>query len=141
MMITPLQLKTIFPRCHDPNAWCRIFTMELPAFEIDTPARVAAWVAQCGYESSSFNKLRETGSYTAKRLMEVWPKVFPTLEAATPYEYRPEELLNMIYANELGNGPANSRDGLIYRGGGLIQITGRANYRQVGVALGLPLES
>jgi putative chitinase len=137
MLITPLQLKQVFPGCHDPNAWCRIFEQELPPFEITTPARVAAWVAQCGYESSSFNKLRETGSYTAKRLMEVWPKRFPTLADAKPYEYNPEGLLNMIYANELGNGPANSRDGTIYRGGGLIQITGRGNYREVAKGLGL----
>lgn len=141
MMITPIQLKTVFPKCHDPNAWCRIFTMELGNFEINTPLRVAAWVAQCGYESSSFNQLRESGSYTAKRLMEVWPARFPTLEAARPYEYNPEGLLNMIYANVDGNGPPESRDGLKYRGGGLIQLTGRYNYRVVGQALKLPLES
>ena len=140
-MITPLQLKKVFPACHDPNAWCRVFTMELPTFEITTQARIAAWVAQCGYESGSFNKLRESGSYTAVRLMAVWPKRFPTLASAKPYEYNPEGLLNMIYANELGNGPEGSRDGLLYRGGGLIQLTGRANYREIGKALGLPLES
>lgn len=141
MMITPLQLKAVFPKIHDPNAWVRIFTMELPAFEIDTVPRVAAWVAQCGYESENFNKVRESGSYTAKRLMEVWPSVFKTLADAKPYEYNPEGLLNFIYANRLGNGPSNSRDGTIYRGGGLIQITGRANYREVGNALGLRLEA
>jgi len=141
MMITPLQLKAVFPKIHDPNAWVRIFTMELPTFEIDTPLRVAAWIAECGYESQSFNKVRESGSYTAKRLMEVWPHVFKTLADAKPYEYNPEGLLNFIYADRLGNGPSNSRDGTIYRGGGLIQLTGRANYREVGKGLGLRLEA
>lgn len=157
MMITPLQLKAVFPKCHDPNAWVRIFTMELPAFEINSSLRVAAWVAQCGYESESFNKVRESGSYgrkipnpqggaaydvySEKRLMEIWPHEFPTLASTQPYIQNPEGLLNYVYANKLGNGPANTRDGFIYRGGGLIQITGRGNYRAVGNALGLKLES
>jgi putative chitinase len=157
-MITPLQLKKLFPACRDPNAWCRIFTMELPAFGItDNNARLAAWLAQCGYESQSFNTLRESGSYgrvtknaagatvydiyTEKRLMELWPRKFPTLESTQPYIQNPEGLMNYVYANMLGNGASSSRDGTIYRGGGLIQITGRANYRQVGQALGLNLES
>lgn len=157
MMITPLQLKKVFPLCRDPNAWVRVFTMELPAFEIDTPARVAAWVAQCGYESQSFNTFRESGSYgrktktatgnvsydlySEKRLQEIWPSKFPTLESTQPYIQNPEGLLNYVYANELGNGDSASRDGTIYRGGGLIQITGRANYREVGNALGIKLEA
>lgn len=157
MMITPLQLKKIFPTCHDPNAWVRIFTQELPAYEITTPARLAAWIAQCGYESQGFNILRESGAYgkiipnphggkaydvyTEKRLMEIWPHKFPTPESTQPYIQQPEALLNYVYANELGNGPANSRDGFIYRGGGLIQLTGRANYREIGNKLGLKLEA
>lgn len=157
MMITPLQLKQVFPVCHDPNAWCRVFTLELPAFEIDTPLRVAAWVAQCGYESESFNRLRESGSYgkktqnaagavvydlySEKRLMEIWPHKFPTLASTQPYIQNPEQLLNYVYAGILGNGPPESRDGTIYRGGGLIQLTGRDNYREVGKALGLRLEA
>lgn len=157
MMITPLQLKTVFPQCHDPNAWCRIFAMELPAFEIDSPLRIAAWVAQCGYESQSFNTLRESGAYgrkiklsdgrtsydvySEKRLMALWPHKFPTLESTQPYIQQPEALLNYVYAGVDGNGPPESRDGFIYRGGGLIQLTGRANYAQVGKALNLPLES
>ena len=157
MMITPLQLKQVFPACHDPNAWCRIFTQELPRYTIDTPLRVAAWIAQCGYESQGFNVLRESGAYgkitksvngsptfydvySEKRLMELWPHKFPTLESTQPYIQQPELLLNYVYANILGNGPPESRDGFIYRGGGLIQITGRYNYREVGKALELKLE-
>ena len=156
-MITPLQLKRVFPACHDPNAWVRIFTMELPAFEITTPARLAAWIAQCGYESQSFNVLRESGAfgrkitnprggaaydvYSEKRLMEIWPNKFPTLESTQPFIQQPEALLNYVYANELGNGPPNTRDGFIYRGGGLIQLTGRGNYREIGDKLGIKLEA
>jgi putative chitinase len=157
-MITPIQLKKLFPMCRDPNVWCRIFTMELPAFGIlENDARLAAWLAQCGYESQSFNTLRESGSYgrvtkndagatvydlySEKRLMEIWPSKFPTLASTQPYIQQPEALMNYVYANVLGNGPTFSRDGMIYRGGGLIQITGRANYRAVGMGLNLNLES
>ncbi len=157
-MITPMQLKKLFPACRDPNAWVRQFTIELPAFGItDTNARLAAWLAQCGYESQSFNTLRESGSYgrvtknaagatvydlyTEKRLMAIWPHKFPTPESTQPYIQNPEGLMNYLYANILGNGDTNTRDGTIYRGGGLIQITGRSNYREVGNALGLNLES
>jgi putative chitinase len=158
-MITPIQLKKLFPMCRDPNAWVRIFTIELPQFGIlDNNARLAAWLAQCGYESQSFNTIRESGAYgrafkanggrdtaydifTEKRLMEIWPHKFPTLESTQAYIQQPEKLMNYVYANILGNGGVESRDGFMYRGGGLIQITGRANYREVGKALGVPLES
>ena len=157
-MITPIQLKKLFPACRDPNAWVRQFTIELPAFGItDNNARLAAWLAQCGYESQSFNTIRESGSYgrvsknaagatvydlyTEKRLMAIWPHKFPTPESTQAYIQKPEGLMNYVYANILGNGDTNTRDGTIYRGGGLIQITGRSNYREVGNALGLNLES
>jgi putative chitinase len=157
-MITPVQLKKLFPMCRDPNAWVRIFTIELTPYGIlENNARLAAWLAQCGYESQSFNTLRESGSYgrvtknaagatvydlyTEKRLMAIWPHKFPTLESTQPYIQNPEGLMNYVYAGVLGNGPTQSRDGMLYRGGGIIQITGRANYREVGQALGLPLES
>ena len=157
-MITPVQLKKLFPTCRDPNAWVRVFTMELPAFGVtDNNARLAAWLAQCGYESQEFNTLRESGAYgrkgktpagnviydlnTEKRLMSIWPHKFPTPESAKPYLQQPEALMNYVYANVLGNGDVNTRDGMIYRGGGVIQITGRANYREVGRALDLPLEA
>ena len=158
-MITPIQLKKLFPMCRDPNAWVRMFTIELPAFGItDNNARLAAWLAQCGYESQSFNTLRESGSYgrvtknaagatvydlyNEKRLMSIWPHKFPTLLSTQPYIQNPEALMNYVYANILGNGDTNTaRDGTLYRGGGLIQITGRANYREVGKALNVPLES
>jgi putative chitinase len=157
-MITPLQLKKLFPACRDPNSWCRVFTIELTPYGIlENNARLAAWLAQCGYESQSFNTLRESGSYgrvtknaagatvydiyNEKRLMTIWPHKFPTLESTQPYIQNPEGLMNYVYAGVLGNGPSQSRDGTLYRGGGLIQITGRANYREVGQALGVPLES
>ena len=157
-MITPSQLKKLFPMCRDPNPWVRVFTQELPAFGItENNARLAAFLAQTGYESQHFNTIRESGAYgrvtksaqgattydlyTEKRLMQIWPHKFPTIESTQPYIQQPEKLLNYVYAGVLGNGDVNTRDGFMYRGGGLIQITGRANYREVGEKLGLPLEN
>ena len=68
-------------------------------------------------------------------------EMFPTPESAKPYLQQPEALMNYVYANALGNGDVNTRDGMIYRGGGVIQITGRANYKICGDALGVDFES
>jgi putative chitinase len=67
-----------------------------------------------------------------QRLTEVWPRRFPTEEVAAPYANNPEALGNFVYASRLGNGDEASGDGYRYRGGGLMQTTGRANYRAAG---------
>ncbi len=72
--------------------------------------------------------------------MRVFSKRFPTLEKATAYAHQPEKLANYVYAERLGNGDVASGDGWRYRGRGLLQITGRANYRSSEEALDLPLE-
>ncbi|MDE2096979.1 MAG: glycoside hydrolase family 19 protein [Patescibacteria group bacterium] len=140
-MITPAQLHSAFPYCRNPGVWCRAFGQVLPEFELDVPHRLAMFLAQCGYESSSFNTLREVLSYrTVAQLRAVFPREFPTDDAAQRYVMNPAGLANFIYAGKNGNGDAASGDGFKYRGGGLIQLTGRGNYKAVGQALGLDLE-
>jgi putative chitinase len=140
-MITPAQLRMVFTSCRNPNLWVRTFGQVVDEFEITTPARLAMWLAQCGFESSSFNTLRELMSYrTCAQLRAVYPNEFPTDDAAQRYIMNPAGLANFIYAGKDGNGDASSGDGFKYRGGGLIQLTGRANYKAVGAALGLDLE-
>lgn len=140
-MITPMQLRAVFPGCRNPNLWCRTFDQVVDEFELRAPNRLAMWIAQCGFESSSFNVLRENLSYrTVAQLRAVFPREFPTDDAAQRYVMNPQGLANFIYANRDGNGDVASGDGLKYRGGGLIQLTGRANYREAGRALGLDLE-
>lgn len=140
-MITPAQLHTVFPYCRNPGVWVRAFLQVLPAYGVDQPQRLEMFVAQCGYESESFNVLRENLSYrTVAQLRAVFPREFPTDDAAQRYVMNPNGLGNFLYAGKNGNGDVASNDGFRYRGGGLIQLTGRGNYKAAGEALGLQLE-
>jgi putative chitinase len=112
----------------------------LPKFGVDTPKKVAHFLSQCGHESGGFRISVENMSYTAKRLMEVWPSRFPTLEKAQQYAKNPQKLANFVYANRMGNGDAASGDGYRFRGRGLLQVTGRSMYRAAAQTTGLPLE-
>ena len=102
--------------------------------------RLAMFLAQIGHESDGLTALEEKLSYSAARLMQVWPARFRTIAVAQTVAGRPQSLANLVYAGRMGNGPADSGDGWRYRGRGYIQLTGRANYRAVGRACGLDLE-
>ena len=134
------QIRKIMPKCVDGSLWARALNDAMERHEISTPQRAAAFLAQIAHESGQLCRLVENLNYSADRLMKVWPKRFPTIEKATLYERNPEKLANYVYANRLGNGDDQSGDGWKYRGRGVIQVTGRANYRTIGDALGLPLE-
>lgn len=136
MNIRPADLKKILPHCRDIAVWSRHLA---GATEIDTKPRTCAFIAQVGHESLHLTKLLENLSYSARRLTEVWPKRFPTLQAAMPYARNPEKLANLVYGNRLGNGPPESGDGWRYRGRGLMQVTGRANYAMIGDLIRQPL--
>lgn len=106
---------------------------------IDTPIRQQHFLAQIGAESGFIPKAENMNYTTAARLMEVWPSRFPNAERAAPFLRNPELLGNTVYANRMGNGPVESGDGYRYRGRGLLQNTGKAQYRALDVALGIPL--
>ena len=139
-MITSATLKFIFPVCRDPGVWAKHINATLAEFEINTRSREAIFIAQCGHESASFNRLRENMSYSKLALMKTWPRRFPTEESTNTFVRNPQRLANYVYANRLGNSGFDSGDGFRFRGGGLIQLTGRDNYRLAGAALKLPLE-
>ncbi len=105
-----------------------------------TMERIAAMVGQCAHESAGFQRTTESLWYSARRLMQVWPSRYRTLEIAARYAKNPEKLANHTYANRIGNGNVASGDGWRFRGRGWQQLTGRANYRARGLALGIPLE-
>lgn len=135
MQLTREQLKGIMPRCND-GLWVAPLNGAMAQFEINTPARAAAFLAQLAHESAETTRLEEGLSYsTADRLCKVWPRRFPTLASAEPYVKNPEKLANQVYANRGGNGDTASGDGYRYRGRGLFQLTFRDNYRLAGDAL------
>jgi len=103
--------------------------------------RVRHFLAQAAHESSGFRRLEENLNYSAEALRRVWPAQFPTDEIARRYARKPEEIANRAYASRIGNGPESSGDGWRYRGRGIFQLTGRANYRTIGVAIGVDLEN
>jgi putative chitinase len=134
-------LQRIMPRCANAALWAPALNSALVRFDIDSPARVAAFLAQIAHESGEMNRLTENLNYSAERLRAVWPKRFPSLKFARDYERKPEKIANYVYASRLGNGDEASGDGWRYRGRGLIQLTGRGNYGETGREIGLPLES
>jgi putative chitinase len=139
-MITAATLKAALPLCKAPDQWAPALNQAMEKYEINTPPRIACFLAQIGHESGQLNRLSESLYYkTAARLVAVWPKRFPTEASAAPYVMNEEKLANFVYANRIGNGPVESGDGYRYRGRGLIQITGRSNYADVGKALGADL--
>jgi putative chitinase len=97
-------------------------------FGVTTPLRVAHLMAQLCHESAGFRRLTENLSYDSPgRIALIWPKLRPR---AANFVRQPQALANAAYANRLGNGDELSGDGWTYRGRGLIQITGRDNYRR-----------
>lgn len=95
------------------------------------------FLAQALHESVMLERLEEGLNYSAERLMKVWPKRFPTLAAARPYANNAEALANKVYGGRLGN--TQPGDGWRYRGRGVMQVTGRANYALVQQVTALPV--
>jgi putative chitinase len=108
-------------------------------FEINTPLRLAHFLAQCGHESGGFKVLRENLNYGAKGLRTIFGKYFPTDALALQYERKPEKIANKVYANRMMNGDEASGDGYKFCGRGFIQLTGKENYTNFGKAIEVDL--
>jgi putative chitinase len=129
-MITAEQFHHLFPRNTDPQGWTDSMNEVFPTYDINTPQRVAAFLAQCGHESAGWTVFQENLNYSAEGLTKIFHKYFPTLESAQPYARKPEMIANRVYSSRMGNGDEASGDGWKYRGRGPIQLTGKANYTQ-----------
>jgi putative chitinase len=130
-MITQEQLKQLLPKNPYVSHWHKALEQLFPDYEINTPQRMAAFIAQCAHESAGFTALVENLNYRWQSLRKVFPKYFPDDAIAQDYASRPnkqEAIANRIYASRMGNGDEASGDGYRYRGRGLIQLTGRSNY-------------
>jgi putative chitinase len=113
----------------------------LPRFGIETELRLIHFCAQVFHETGGLTLVVESLSYTVERLRQVWPTRFPTIESARPYARNPRALAMKVYGGRRELGNMNAEDGWTFRGRGLPQLTGRANYTKVGAVLGLDLVS
>jgi putative chitinase len=126
-MITVEQFHKLFPNCVDSQGWVTAMESVLPANGINTPDRIASFLAQCGHESGGWTKFEENLNYGAPGLLSIFKKYFPNETVANQYARKPEMIANRVYAGRMGNGSPESGDGWKYRGRGPIQITGKDN--------------
>jgi putative chitinase len=143
MELTKDQLKKLLPKNPYIDYWYNALSQLLPDYEINTPQRIAAFIAQCAHESGNFMVLQENLNYRPPTLRKIFPKYFPTDAIANDYCSRPnkqEAIANKVYANRMGNGDEASGDGYRYRGRGLIQLTGKDNYTFFAGSLGITEE-
>ena len=139
-VITKDQLAQLIPGNPYLVQWCDALNEILPEYGIDTPQRVAAFIAQCAHESGGFKFLKENLNYRAASLRKTFSKYFPDDAVAAAYANKPEMIANRVYANRMGNGDEASGDGFRYCGRGLIQLTGRDNYAFFAGSLDIPVE-
>jgi putative chitinase len=137
MELSMTQFAAVMPALLRPEQWLRPIGEAMACFGIDTPARAAAFLAQVAHESNQCRNVEERFDYPALRLMGLWPRRFPSMESALRYEMNPVKIANYVYANRMGNGDESSGDGYLYRGRGLIRVTGRSNYSAASDALGV----
>ena len=123
------QLKQLLPGNQYIDYWYHALEQALPDYDINTPHRVAAFIAQCAHESGGFRALKENLNYRAVTLRKVFPKYFPNDEIANQYAGKPEMIASRVYGGRMGNGPEETGDGYKYCGRGLIQLTGKQNYQ------------
>lgn len=137
MKITPSHLVAIM-RCHDATArlWADPLNNACERFQINTPLRIAAFLAQVGHESGRLSRVIENLNYSAEGLQKTWPSMFDA-NLAAEYARKPERIANAVYNARMGNTAPG--DGWKFRGRGLIQITGKSNYIACGAALQLDL--
>jgi putative chitinase len=120
---------------HIPDAVIAQIPDTASKFNINTPLRLAHFLAQCGHESGGFKVTSENLNYSAKGLMGIFKKYFPTEQLAESYQRQPQKIANKVYASRMDNGNESSGDGFKFRGRGYIQLTGRANYTAFGKAI------
>ena len=153
MIPTIEQLKAA--KVKNPEKWIDALVDTCRDFEINTPERIASFLAQTSHESGGYTMLSENLFYKAPTLAACWPNRFAVLGAdkkpikengklvptklAESIAGKPELIANLVYSSRMGNGPAESGEGWKYRGRGLKQLTGKDNYTRCGAALGVDL--
>ena len=141
----------------NPEKWLDAVVATCQEFEINTPERIASFLAQTAHESGGYTMLTENLNYKAITLAGCWPTRFAVLgtdkkpikengknvptKLAESIAGKPELIANLVYSSRMGNGPAESGEGWKFRGRGLKQLTGKDNYTRCGTGLGVDLVS
>jgi putative chitinase len=121
---------------HIPDAVIAMIPDTAAKFAINTPLRLAHFLAQCGHESGGFRATQENLNYSAKGLNGIFRKYFPTEASAAAYARQPAKIASKVYGGRMGNGPESTGEGYKFRGRGYIQLTGKENYTAFGKAIG-----
>jgi putative chitinase len=117
--------------------WLKPLDDTFEKYQINTPKRQACFIGQCMHESGGFKFLKENLNYSAAALMRTWPSRFPDMDTAEKYERNPEKIANKVYGGRMGN--TEEGDGAKYIGRGLIQLTGKENYKNCSDGIGVDL--
>jgi len=138
-------LAAMIPTNKNVAKWHKAMLEIFPKYEINTPNRIAGFVAQCAHESNNFNSLEENLNYSEASLLKVFGRYFGPAPKRNAAEYarKPEMIANYVYMDEfrvskMGN--VKSGDGWLFRGRGLKQLTGRENYTNFGKSVGITAE-
>jgi putative chitinase len=119
------------------HKWLEPLNETFAKYEINTPKRQACFIGQCMHESGGFKNLTENLNYSATGLMRTWPSRFPDMETAQKYERNPSKIASKVYLGRMGN--ETEEDAAKYIGRGLIQLTGKENYANCGLGIGVDL--
>lgn len=137
-------LAAMIPTNKNVSAWHKAMMEIFPKYEINTPNRIAGFIAQCAHESNNFNSLEENLNYREETLLKVFPRYFgPGKRNAAEYARNPEKIANYVYMDEFRTskmGNVKEGDGWRFRGRGLKQLTGRENYTNFGKSVGMTAE-
>lgn len=126
--IDQLDMAVPMARYEDLVKYVDFLNEGMTRFEINTPNRIAAFIAQLAHESGDFRYTEENLNYSWAGLRKTWPGKFTTDAIAQQYHRQPERIANVVYAGRYGNGGEASGDGWKHRGRGLIQLTFHDNY-------------
>ena len=145
-MITLEQFSAMIPRNKETEEWYEAALVLFEEYEINTPLRIAGFMAQCAHESADFTRLEENLNYSEKALNGVFGRYFGKGKRdAKEYARNPEKIANYVYQDEFRSkrgalGNTERGDGWRFRGRGIKQLTGRNNYTAFAKSVGLTAE-
>lgn len=145
-MITLEQFSAMIKQNKEPEAWFEAAVPMFEKYEINTPNRIAGFMAQCAHESGDFTTLEENLNYSEKALNGVFSRYFGKGKRnAKDYARDPKKIANYVYQDEFRSkrgalGNTNAGDGWLFRGRGIKQLTGRNNYTAFAKTVGMSAE-